>query len=383
MPTVHSLNELLHPEFAGPYLSFYQPTHPQHPDNKQDPIVYRNLLKQAEESLAAQHSNEVVAKLMAPLQELASDFNFWNHTAHGLAIFRADGYFRVMHLQRHTHPIAVVADSFHVKPLLRIVQSADRFHVLCLTRNHVRLFEGNRDGLAEVQLHQDVPRDVGAVIGDDLPEPVSRIRSVPGLGAGAGAEVRHGHGGKDDLVDQQTERFFRAVDREFTRHHSQQAQHPLVLAGLPENQAVFRAISQNSHLLEQGIDANPDALSNVELRTQAWRVVEPLYLQRLAGFVDRFHAARADQQASADLSDVAVAAVGGRVNVLLVDADQQIPGRLDPETGAIERAQRELGVGDDLLDDLAEQVLRSGGEVVMVPAERMPVDSGLAAIYRF
>ena len=33
--------------------------------------------------------------------------------------------------------------------------------------------------------------------------------------------------------------------------------------------------------------------------------------------------------------------------------------------------------------DLGERVLRTGGEVVIVPAERMPTQTGAAAIYRF
>ena len=36
-----------------------------------------------------------------------------------------------------------------------------------------------------------------------------------------------------------------------------------------------------------------------------------------------------------------------------------------------------------MLDDLAEQVLKMGGNVVMAPAERMPSTAGLAAIYRY
>jgi hypothetical protein len=38
---------------------------------------------------------------------------------------------------------------------------------------------------------------------------------------------------------------------------------------------------------------------------------------------------------------------------------------------------------DDLLDDIAELVLRKGGEVVVVPSEKMPTPAGVAAIYRF
>jgi hypothetical protein len=38
---------------------------------------------------------------------------------------------------------------------------------------------------------------------------------------------------------------------------------------------------------------------------------------------------------------------------------------------------------DDLLDEVSEHALKTGGEVVIVPAERMPTDTGVAAIYRF
>ena len=38
---------------------------------------------------------------------------------------------------------------------------------------------------------------------------------------------------------------------------------------------------------------------------------------------------------------------------------------------------------DDVLDDLAELVLRMKGDVVVVPAERMPSTTGAVAIYRY
>src|SRR5690606_12577768 len=116
-----------------------QPTHRQHPDNKQDPILFRNLLKRVEETLRASQSPELVERLTAPLHALVGDTVFWNHTLDGIGVFSADGFFRIMHLQRPTMSLAVVADSFHVKPLLRLVQSADRFQVLCITRHSVRL----------------------------------------------------------------------------------------------------------------------------------------------------------------------------------------------------------------------------------------------------
>ena len=59
------------------------------------------------------------------------------------------------------------------------------------------------------------------------------------------------------------------------------------------------------------------------------------------------------------------------MNLLANDHPDVILGKLkDPDT-------------DDVLDDLGERVVATGGEVVMVPTERMPTRSALAAIYRF
>jgi len=88
---------------------------------------------------------------MEPFLALAEDSDFWNHTFDGLAVLGAKGIFRVYKLHRPVGELAVVADSFHTKPLMRILQSADRYHVLGVNRQEIKLFEGNRDALDEIQ----------------------------------------------------------------------------------------------------------------------------------------------------------------------------------------------------------------------------------------
>jgi hypothetical protein len=38
---------------------------------------------------------------------------------------------------------------------------------------------------------------------------------------------------------------------------------------------------------------------------------------------------------------------------------------------------------DDVLDDLAALVMQQGGELIVVPAERMPTGTGIAALFRY
>lgn len=52
---------------------------------------------------------------------------------------------------------------------------------------------------------------------------------------------------------------------------------------------------------------------------------------------------------------------------------------LDAATGQTAFAPRDDPHVDDLLDDLAELVLKMGGRVLVVPADRMPATTGLAA----
>jgi hypothetical protein len=364
-----------------PCLSLYQPTHRHHPANQQDPIRFRNLVKAMEESLRQKYPARDVPALLEPFHALAQNERFWNHTLDGLAVLHAPTIFRVYTLQRPVSELAIVADSFHVKPLLRILQSADRYHVLGLNRQGIRLFEGNRDALDEVELSAEVSDAIAEATREDDTRPAPAVWTHGSDSAKAG--IYHGVGSDDDLVDRQTERLFRAIDRTLLEHYSRPSGLPLLLAALPEHLGLFHRVSHNPFLMPDGIDAHPDTMDVEALRGRAWRAVEPYYLARLAGLIEMFGSAQSKGLGTADLAQAADSALAGRVATLLVEADRHVPGRIDPETGEIQLHDGAQVEVDDLLDDIAEAVLRNRGQVVIVPAERMPTSTGIAAIYRF
>lgn len=366
-----------------PCLSLYQPTHRHHPENQQDPIRFGNLVKALEESLLQQLPRDEIRPLLEPFLALADDRDFWNHTLDGLAVLGARGMFRVYTLQRPVAALAIVANSLHTKPLMRILQSVDRYHVLGLNRNEIKLFEGNRDALDEVELARGVPRTITEALGGELTEPHQTVASYGGVGGGH-SPMHHGHGGKESEVDGDAERFFRAVDRAILEHHSQVSRLPLILAALPEHHHMFHDVSHNPFLIPECIDIHPDALSSVdELRELAWQLMEPRYLARLAALVEEFRNARSKGLGEDDLSQVAKAVVGGRVATLLIEARREVPGRINAATGDIELDNLSHPEVDDVLDDLGTLSLRMGGQVVIVPTERMPTKTGIAAIYRY
>ena len=362
-----------------PFLSLYQPTHRHRPENQQDPIRYRNLLKGLEASLRQQHPAAETARLLESFEALARDEAFWNRTLDGLAVLGAPGFFRVFLLPQPVTELAVAANSFHTKPLRRFLQSVDRYQVLELSRTAIRLLEGNRHALDEVDLVPAVLRTITESLGGEPTEP---HENVDGGAGGANAPAQHGHGGKRDDVDVDVERFFRAADRGVLEYYSRPSGLPLILAALPEHHHLFRRVSENRLLVAEGIRVNPESLSAEELRSLAWKVMEPAYQARLAALVEEFEKARSKGTGSDDLTQVAEAAAAGRVASLLIEADRQIAGRLST-AGRVAFANLSDPQVDDLLDDLGELVEKTGGRVLVIPAEQMPTRTGLAAAYRY
>jgi hypothetical protein len=379
--TIESLAKLAtvhHP----PFFSLYQPTHRRYPDNRQDPIRFGNLVRKMGESLRQKYPDAETRLLLEPFEALARDHDFWNNTLDGLAVLGGPGLFQVFKIQQTVAELAVVADSFHTKPLRRFLQSVGRYQVLGLSLRKIQLFEGNRNVLDEIDPAPGVPKTMTEALGDELTDAHSTVASYGGVGQSS-MPMHHGHGGKKDEVQIDMERFCRAVDRAVLEHHSRPSGLPLILATLPEHHHLFHRVSHNPFLMAEGLTINPDVLPIDELRARAWEVVEPQYEAQLATLVDGFAMAKSRGLGSDDLAEVARAAATGRVATLLIEADRQIPGRLDGSTGRVEIAELYDPQVDDQLDDLGELVVKMGGRVMVIPADQMPARTGLAATYRY
>jgi hypothetical protein len=241
----------------------------------------------------------------------------------------------------------------------------------------VTLFEGNRDVLDPIDLGDAADALSEAMAAEDRSLPRPSVRSAPG-----GGTVHYNPAQKSEAARNDLERFFRAVDRVILERYSRPGSMPLLLAALTEHHAPFRSVSHNPMLMSEGIRLNPGALDVEALRGLAWEKMEPLYLQRLAAHIDRYRAAPAGMR-SDQIEEVARAASSGRVGMLLVEADRQIPGRIEESTGRIVAGDPLDPTIGDALNDLADTVSRMNGEVLVVPAERMPSSTGISATYRF
>lgn len=370
-----------------PCVSIYQPTHRHHPENQQDPIRFKNLIRDVKTQLLEKHDKKSIAAVLENLDRLSHDNEFWNHRTDGLAVLASPNDFQVFDLQQTVDEVAIVADSFHTKPLIRSLYATDRFQVLCITLAEASLYEGNRNSIDRVEL-VDVPTTIEEALGEELTEPHQTVASY-GNGSGGpnskhGAQaMHHGHGDSKDEMPIDRTKFFRAVDRAILEHHSRPSGLPLLLAALPQHQTHFRQLTCNKSLIEAGIEIDPMAISADQIRELAWQALEPIYEQKLNQRVDQYHAAKAHGRGSDDLPSILSAALAGRVSNLYVSSDHYIAGKIDAIEGTMVPGELSDPEIDDVLDDLAEIVMGMDGEVLVLQSDEMPSQTGVAATYRF
>jgi hypothetical protein len=370
--------ELIAPH-QPPCVSIYMPTLRAEPPAAENGRLFRDLVEKARDSLSRGYGERDVGPLVDRIMAVPDEPGFWTAPRDGLAVFASPDLLRVIDLKTRVDSRVDVADSFHVKPLIRMMQSDRRYHVLALTLKHADLYEATQYDIRRLPA-PNVPQD---------PDTVSKMRMSNQITATDDirtASTQHPQEGTS-TGGVSEERFMRAVDQAIWEQFSRDSHLPLILVADEKRHTAFRAVSKNIHLMEKGLTLDPNGIDPARIHRETWALLEPQFQAEAQDLVDRFMAARARKLGSDELQPVVAAAAVGRVDTLLIDADRHIPGRIedagDGGTFQFRPADAADPRADDVLDDLAEMVLKTEGAVLVLPPDMMPSGSGVAAIYRY
>lgn len=364
---------------AEPCLSLFAPMERAGNETRQNPIRFKNMLREADTQLRA-YGLETAARetLLQPLASLLDDERFWQEQADGLAIFRTP---EMQHLYRLSLPfdeLVVVGPHLHLKPLLPLFSEHGDFYLLALSQNSVRLFHGTRETLDEVELPPETPRTMAEALAADDPESQLQFHTP---GGASGAPIYHGHADADERANRL--RYFLDVNRGVQAVLAEQTA-PLVLAGVEELLPLYRDRNTYPHLLDAAMTGNPDAAKLDKLHAEAWELVQPAFRQARQRAAEQYHEYAAAGRASSDIAAIVPAALYGRVATLFVAVGEQQWGRFDPHEQTVQ-VRSEMQPGDeDLLNLAALHTVVNSGQVYAVRPDEVPAeDSLLAAMLRY
>jgi len=258
-------------------------------------------------------------------------------------------------------------DRFHVTPLLPLLAGDGHFFVLALSQNQIRLLEGTRDRVEEVDL-PGVPLGVrDALQGEEVQKQLQLYVADRG-GPGAGG-IYHGHGHPGEAQAERILRYFRKVDRGLRE----------VLAAVEHLSPIYRKANTYPQLVDEVLPGSPEGLSPHELHARAWPIVEPLFLRAQREAVAGYDRLAGTGQTSQDPQDIVRAAKDGRIETLFISHH---PAGPSGAAGDVPISDGDGGLRD-VLELATVTALSKGGTVYVFPAGEVPGGGSAAALFRY
>ncbi|MFP4368950.1 MAG: hypothetical protein ACLFR2_05160 [Candidatus Kapaibacterium sp.] len=367
----------------GPCVSLYMPTHRAGQEIRQNSIRLKNLISDAEEKLVKQGLRAPDAKkILKPASDLIDDEFFIMHQNVGLAMFLSKDKFEEYRLPVDFTENVFVNDRFHIKPLIPLLSEGERFYILALSKNEVRLFHCTMNTITEVEL-KDVPTSMQEALGyEEYQKHLQLHTETAQLGRFNRQAVYHGQGTPEEDIKKDIKRYFHRVADGLTNYlHNEDV--PLIIAAVDYLHPIYKESANYTNILKNGINGNPEEMKPKELYDRAIGEVKDYYDRNRQEAINEYEHFSGAGNASNELQTILKGAESGRVKQLFVELEQYIWGKYDSSKNVfITHEEKEKG-DEDLLDLAAAFTIMNNGRVFALVRDKMPDDSPVAAVFRY
>jgi hypothetical protein len=346
-----------------PAVSILMTTHRTHPDNQQDPIRLKNLVKEATDRLHSEFSAREVQPLLDRLHTLVEEIDP-QHNLDGLALFVNATFAERFDLPFPIADRVEIGEAFATRDLVFALNRSPRYWALVLSEQPTRLYEGVLETLTEVRAH-------GFPMTHEGPGGATNLPGGWGINRSRERDEQHRH-------------FFRRVDQALAAL-IQADPLPIVVAGVQDYQSYFREVTQHGDLILGTLHGSHDSTPAHELGKLVWPVAQEGFAQRRQAALSELEQAVGAKRFASGINEVWFTAQEGRGNLLLVEEGYQYPARPTADGMALlpvddPRAPDTL---DDAVDTVIETVLSKGGRVVFTNPGVLEAHQRIALTLRY
>lgn len=329
--TVRDLN-MLNVSSKGPMISLYLSKDEAILDQKSIIERWKELLNKAEFYLLKDYTRSYVNEFMRKLRDIDYIAKL-EALDKGFIIFYSeegfDGNVGFIRVQSSITDLVVVADSYHIKPLIRIKNNVRGFFIVTMSSRVINVLIENSGHLIKLDSY----------------------RNEPGIDGN----------NKKDSKD-----FFLNASQELNKLFAAYRL-PIVLAGVKDHITHMKKLVSQSMLIDEAIIGNVEKMKSIELRERVYKILTPYYDHQELSAIKELEIAMSRDQAVTYLEDIAISAVLGKITKLFVVENRFVWGSINKRTGELFITPRQVNAhDDDVLDDLCQLVLSKGGEVVVV-----------------
>ncbi len=344
---------------SRPALSLLLPTHRTSPENKQDPILVKNLVNEARARLSEEFSKRELAPFVQNLEKLVSEIEY-PHTLDGLALYISPVFAKLYYLPFAVPTRVIIDQTFATRDLVYGMHRSLRYWVLLLSQASTRLLAGTGETLEEV-VDQNFPMQM----------------------TGPGATTALPYDSDSSYLDDRHRRFFQQVDNAFSSY-TQNEVLPLVAGGVDRQVAFFQEVSQHNQAIAGTLSGNFDKATPHELTPSVWSIVQSFRETQQMNALQELEDAVSAQKVVSTIEEAWRLANEGRGKLLLVEKNYHLPAIMT-ENNQLELVDAAGGteVMDDAVDEVIEVVLAKGGNAVLVEDGALSIHRKIALILRY
>lgn len=346
-----------------PCISITLPTHRTAPENRQDPVRVKNLVREAADRLLEEFPKREMEPLLIRLEKLAESIDY-NNLLDGLVLYTNQDYSHSFVLPFSVPERVVIDDTFLTRDLVHALNHSTRYWVLVLSEQPTRLYEGLRNTLVEV-------KEDGFPLEHTMPGGSKKLPGGPGVRKSAYRDEYH-------------RKFFRQVDGAL-KTFMDDDRLPLVVVGVDRYQAFYDEVTNYQDLIFGRIIGNHDKTSAHELSKMVWPLVEEKLAAKREQMLGELKKAVSDRIVATEINDIWRKAANGRGRHLLVEENFHFPARLDETGQGLTPAEDVTApdVIDDAVDEIIETVISMGGEVTFLEDGQLDDHQRMALILRY
>lgn len=334
-------------EKNNPSITIAFNTHRTSPNNQQDAIQLKNLVKQAEERLLSEYDKREIAEILEKLNQLPDELEI-NKNLESIHIYLSKDIFEFI---RTTWPVSNegvwIDDTFAIRPLIKAMNRNKEYFVLYLTQKGVHLYQALNDSIVREIENEDFPYTESAY------------------------NLTHLFTDTDNQSNKLKE-FYNQVDKAIQRANPENNL-PCLVVATEENYSLLQQVADIPSMYVGSIstDFNSPTQKN-EFMKSAWEFMKNSQHEDRAKAIEEMQEAVGKGQVLTDIQEIYQAAIDGRGELLIVHQDFQQPVRMvDDRTFELVSDATEQGVVDDITSNIAWEVLSKKGRAIFTNQEEI------------
>lgn len=286
------------------------PTHRTAPDNKQDPIVLKNLIAQTSDKLLENMDQRQADAYLNQLESIQNDRSLFNNTLEGLIIYLTSETFEIIRVAKELKESVTVSEYFNLLPYLSYQDQQKDVLAIDLSKDRFKLYDINRYSVDELIL-EDIHQNFTDLYDD------YDTQSTLSTGSYSGTASYHGHRDAGEEIDNDTEKYFRYINRELLEKFKKD-ERPWVVFGTTENIVDFKSISDFEF---ESIDKPMKSLNETEIKRLIDEVIKKQSDVKSQSLQDRIEVAYSKRLISNDLETIIKDVKEGKVEMILIQDD--------------------------------------------------------------